>query len=95
MAQAMAFAKLLWLLPAGLLLMPAGPARAMNWEGHDDFMVGFPPGEALLEAIPDARPLPSPDCPVTAEQARKNPYEQIPLPRHRCPATREDQPLPD
>ncbi|MCB1378038.1 MAG: hypothetical protein KDK89_06685 [Alphaproteobacteria bacterium] len=62
----------------------SNPALAMNWEGHDDWMLDFPPASALREAIPEARPLPSRDCPTTAEQAAANRYEQIPLPRHRC-----------
>lgn len=60
-------------------------ASAMNQEGHEDWMADFPPAIALLEAIPEARPLPSPDCPVSREMLANNPYEQIPLPRHRCP----------
>ena len=71
-------------LMATLALMGASPAFAMNWEGHDDYMPGFPPAMALMEAIPDAKPLPSRDCPVSWEQHAANPYEQIPLPRHRC-----------
>ena len=59
-------------------------AMAMNWEGHDDWMLDFGPAAALLKAIPEVRPLPSPDCPVTSEAAAKNRYEQIPLPRHKC-----------
>jgi hypothetical protein len=66
-----------------LLLWPAS-ASAMNWEGHDDWMLSFSPGYTLEAFAPDAKPLPSPDCPVTPEAAVKNPYEQIPLPRHKC-----------
>jgi len=67
------------------LFLWCGPALAMNWEGHDGYMEGFPPGELLRAAVPEAKPLPSPDCPVTPELAAENPYEQIPLPRHHCP----------
>ena len=59
-------------------------AMAMNWEGHDDWMPDFGPAVALMKAIPEARPLPSPDCPVTPEAAAKNRYEQIPLAKHKC-----------
>lgn len=73
------------LLIAGAVLWPA-PALAMNWEGHaDDWVYDIPYARALEAAIPQARPLPSPDCPVTGEQSKANPYEQIPLPRHNCP----------
>jgi hypothetical protein len=57
----------------------------MNQEGHEDWMADFPQAIALLEAIPEARPPPSRRCPVSPEMLANNPYEQIPLPRHRCP----------
>ena len=63
---------------------------AMNWEGHDDWMLTFAPAFRLEEFAPDARPLPSRDCPVTPEQAARNPYEQIPLPQHKCPASSKE-----
>jgi hypothetical protein len=67
-----------------LMLCPA-QAMAMNWEGHDDWMLDYGMADKLREALPHAKPLPSPDCPVTEKMASENPYEQIPLPRHRCP----------
>jgi hypothetical protein len=66
-----------------MMLWPV-PAMAMNWEGHDDWWPDFGPAQVLMEAIPEARPLPSRDCPVSHDAAQKNPYEQIPLPRHNC-----------
>jgi hypothetical protein len=57
---------------------------AMNQEGHEDWMTDLPHAIALLEAIPEARPLPTRICPVTADMLARNQYEQIPLPRHRC-----------
>ena len=70
---------------AALLFTVSTEAFAMNQEGHEDWMADFPHAIALLEAIPEARPLPSPDCPVSPEMLANNPYEQIPLPRHNCP----------
>ncbi len=71
---------------AAMLVAISTNAFAMNWEGHDGgWITDFPPAIALLEAIPEARPLPSPDCPVSPEMLANNPYEQVPLPRHRCP----------
>jgi hypothetical protein len=67
------------------LIGAASPALAMNQEGHDEeWIIAFPPALALLEAIPEARPLPSRTCPVSAEAIAANPYEQIQLARHRC-----------
>ena len=72
---------------AALLLIVSNATNgfAMNQEGHEDWMIDFPHAIALLEAIPEARPLPSHRCPVSPEMLANNPYEQIPLPRHRCP----------
>lgn len=72
-----------------VLLWPL-PAMAMNWEGHDDWMAGFAPALTLEEHVPQARPLPSRDCPVSPEKAAENPYEQIPLPQHKCPASSKE-----
>jgi hypothetical protein len=66
------------------LVAIAAPAQAMNWEGHEDRQAFDPFEMILLEAIPEARPLPSRKCPVDAAQAAANPYEQIPLPSHGC-----------
>ena len=69
------------------LLATAHPAFAMNWEGNeDDWRNEFPPAKAYLDALPEAKPLPSPDCPWGLLRAPINPYEQILLPRHNCPA---------
>jgi hypothetical protein len=69
-------------------LLPV-PAIAMNWEGHDDWMLDFQPAYTLESLAPNARPLPPRDCPVKPEDVKKNPYEQIPLPRHKCPEKAE------
>ncbi len=70
------------------------PAMAMNWEGHDDWMLDYGMADVFRAAVPEARPPPARDCPVTPEMAANNPYEQIPLPRHRCklPGPKPDQP---
>ncbi len=65
-------------------------AFAMNWEGHDDWMVGFPPAQAFADAAPDARPPLPRDCATELIAPTDNPYEQIPLPQHSCAL-----PLPD
>ena len=60
----------------------AGPAVAMNWEGHDDWMIDQPEALAFGAAVPEARPLnPAPGCKSGGALARPdNPYEQVPLP---------------
>jgi len=68
------------------LLASTQQAFAMNWEGHDDdWMIKFPPAQAFINAVPEAKPLPSRDCPMGPVARSDNPYEQIPLPRHHCP----------
>lgn len=67
------------------------PVLAMNWEGHEDGPSTHPYDRFLQDARPDARPLPSRDCPVTADMVADNPYLQIPLPRHRCPPEGDKQ----
>ena len=49
------------------------PAMAMNWEGHDDWMLSFAPAFTLEAFVPEARPLPSRDCPVTPEDRSAEP----------------------
>jgi hypothetical protein len=66
-----------------LVLMPTA-AWAMNWEGHEDGPSSHPYETVLKDMLPEARPLPSGDCPVTPEMVAANPYLQIPLPRHNC-----------
>jgi len=76
------------------LLAAVSPAGAMNREGHDDWMVDFPPGLEAFTGGKDQKPLPSPRCPVSWETVKTNPYEQIPLPSHGCgpaPAPRQSQ----
>lgn len=72
---------------AALALVVASPALAVNWEGHEEgWMQDYEAGLAYEFAVPNARPLPSRACPVTEAEAEINPYEQIPLPHHKCPA---------
>ncbi len=60
----------------------AGPALAMNWEGHDDWMIDQPEAMAFGAAVPEARPVRrAPACGSGGNLAAPdNPYEQIPLP---------------
>ena len=75
------------------LLAAAQPAFAMNWEGHDDWMIEFPPAQPFIEAEPKAK-LPAPrNCSIGPIARAANPYEQIPLPRHNC-ATPQPRKLP-
>jgi hypothetical protein len=92
--NSLSYAALMLRLPIILLLLWPVQAMAMNWEGHDDWMLDYGMADIFTAAIPEARPPPPRDCPVTPEMAAKNPYEQIPLPRHRCkvPFPKPDQP---
>ena len=77
-----------------LLVLCAGPAQAMNWEGHDDWMADLEPARDYRDSVPEAKTLPSPpaDCrQVAAADGSPNPYEQIPLERSDCRATHEER----
>ena len=66
-----------------LLSACAGPAFAMNWEGHDDWMTDMSHAQIYAAAVPEAVPRPSRDCPGSGA-SRSNPYEQIPLRPDAC-----------
>ena len=78
---------------SSLLMLCSGPALAMNWEGHDDWMADMEPALTYEQAVPHAMPRKGQgSCPQTAEQTEHNPYEQIPLSAHGCTAAGEGQP---
>ena len=77
MPRRLHLALLLMLAPSLVL-----PAAAMNWEGHDESLKDVPGIEAFTSGT--QKPLPSPPCPVSWDQAKANPYEQIPLGAHGC-----------
>ena len=66
-----------------LLLAGAGPAFAMNWEGHDDWMADMSHAQVYESALPEAEPLPPTDC-TSRSASHDNPYEQIPLKPDAC-----------
>jgi hypothetical protein len=68
-----------------LLIGCAGPAQAMNWEGHDDWMADKGPAVVYEQAVPHAVLVPDAGaCARVAPQDAANPYEQIPLNGHDC-----------
>ena len=76
-----------------LLIGCAGPAQAMNWEGHDDWMADAGPALLYKDAVPAARTVqrPSTVCPTDGSKEVRNPYEQIPLERPDCRAREEER----
>lgn len=70
-----------------VLVSPAPLARAMNWEGHDDWMVDMEPARILEAEASPATKRPLRPCPTGHDAAPANPYEQILLPhRGDCPS---------
>jgi hypothetical protein len=68
-----------------LLIGCAGPALAMNWEGHDDWMADNGPAVVYEQAVPHAVLVPDASaCAQSAPVEAENPYEQIPLNGHDC-----------
>jgi hypothetical protein len=76
-----------------LLIACAGPAQAMNWEGHDDWMADAGPALLYKDAVPEARTVPPPPAACRAVDRRevRNPYEQIPLQRPDCRGREEER----
>jgi hypothetical protein len=63
-----------------------GEARAINWQGHDDWLETSPHALELKRELRDARPRPSGEPVQPQCQERKdvgkvpdNPYEPVPL----------------
>ena len=59
------------------------PSFAMNWEGHDDWMVDLPQAIELQAANPET-PVPRDGYEDCRPAIRDNPYEQIPLIIRKC-----------
>jgi hypothetical protein len=78
-------------LALALVVFGVGPALAMNWEGHDDWMADHPAALAYEREASPAPPVGRRTSPCISEdevgQAVVNAYEQVPLRRHICPAT--------
>lgn len=76
-----------------LLIACAGPAQAMNWEGHDDWMADAGPALLYKDAVTAARAVEQPPaaCPADVKKEVRNPYEQIPLERPDCRAREEER----
>ena len=74
-------------LALGVLLVLPSAAQAMNWEGKEDWMADMEPAVIYEDSVPHATPLPEEACAAKPEKkAENNPYEQVPLARHDCPA---------
>jgi hypothetical protein len=67
------------MLISAVLLPLSSPVHAMNWEGHDDWMVDIEPARILSEDMPPAKGRPGSPCPPDPETHLSNPYEQIPI----------------
>jgi hypothetical protein len=70
-----------------------GEARAINWQGHDDWLEALPHALELKRELRDARPRPSEEPAKPQCQKRKdlgkvpdNPYEPVPRPCDEKPA---------
>ncbi len=70
---------------AALLGLTPALAVAMNWEGHDDWMVDQPASIELLAAQPET-PAPLDTYRDCRKSRADNPYEQIPLSVRKCRA---------
>lgn len=78
-----------------LLIGCAGPAQAMNWEGHDDWMTELSHARVYEQSVPgaSAQQPAAADCRDTVRAAAGNPYEQIPLVPPGCRGLQEEREL--
>lgn len=67
---------------AVVLLISA--ARAMNWEGHDDWLDSQSHGMKLRDHLPKPLNRDYPSCEDMLARLKDNPYEQRPLPGKNC-----------
>jgi hypothetical protein len=90
------FGHLFILLPVLFATQLAGvsSARAINWEGHHDWLVDTPPFQDLIEGVPPPLLSPRPACADREKKHQDNPYEQTAIPGVNCMAT-PPQPLSD
>jgi hypothetical protein len=68
------------------ILATMDEARAINWQGHDDWLESLPQALELKRELKDARPRPSgksaqPQCQESKDVGKvpDNPYEPVPL----------------
>ena len=59
-------------------------STAMNWEGHEDWLLSQSHGLILQSELPKAPLAPIPDCKTRLLMSKSNAYEQIPLPGENC-----------
>src|SRR4051812_43047888 len=77
-----------FLLVLAVLSTGGASASAMNWEGHEDWMIDLPAARAFEDAVPAARPSRARRaCQIKTDgrSDKANPYEQIEI---GCPRTR-------
>jgi hypothetical protein len=77
-----AFLVTLGITLSSALLSTAG--RALNWEGHDDWMLDDTLFRSFTDLVPKAPPAKLPTCEERARRAAENVYEQVPLPGINC-----------
>jgi hypothetical protein len=75
------------------LWMVANDAKAVNWEGHENFFHEAVPITELTEGV--AAPLlkPMPTCEAMAERHKANTYEQVPIEGENCIGALQNLPV--
>lgn len=80
-----------------VVIVASSSTFAMNWEGHDDWLIDEAHAQTLHQNAPKAKPLPQPYplCAARAELHARNPYEQRPIAGINCidSETETDRPL--
>jgi hypothetical protein len=67
-----------------LAIACATPARAINWEGHDDWLYDDTLFKEFTDLVPAPLERPLPTCAERDAARKANVYEQAPLPGVNC-----------
>ena len=72
----------------------SAPARAVNWEGHDDWFLDTALIEAFTSSLPPPLAKPMPMCSERDAGVLANAYEQVPIPGLNCHKDHPERPAP-
>ena len=74
--------------------LASAPARAVNWEGHDDWFLDTALIEAFASILPPPLTKPMPTCAERDAKVRANAYEQVAIPGLNCHKDHLEQTAP-
>ena len=84
------------LFASGILFvgLASAPARAVNWEGHDEWFLDTALIEAFASNLPPPLAKPMPMCSERDAGVLANAYEQVAIPGLNCHKDHPERPAP-